>query len=174
MPTIGLSRQAWHHRLRTGLLLADDQHQERHAGREICLLVRGQALGRPARARHQGRRPARRRLARGTAPPTSPTGTGGRTNTDYLIQKWDEFLERLMKSARARLAPRPVSLAGACYLSQPTDKAVIVRSRAHQSRQGLSPTAPWPWPISICQGFAGRVHLVLGPSGLRPRPRRSG
>ena len=69
------------HRLRAGLLLADDQHQERHAGREIRLLVRGQALGRRAGARHQGRRSARRRLARDPRRATSPTGTSGRTNT---------------------------------------------------------------------------------------------
>ena len=74
-------RPARHHRLRAGLLLADDQHQEGHGAREIRVLVRGQALGRRAGARHQGRRSARRRLARERAPSTSPTGTSGRTNT---------------------------------------------------------------------------------------------
>jgi hypothetical protein len=48
-------RSAGHRRVGAGLLLAHHQHQGRDARRQICLLVRGQALGRRSRPRHQGR-----------------------------------------------------------------------------------------------------------------------
>ena len=59
---------------------------------KICLLVRGQALGRRAGARHQGRRSARRRLARRPRATHVAYWHQWPDEYDYLIQKWDEFL----------------------------------------------------------------------------------